>query len=97
MAKTETQNFISVSAKFPAFVGYADHYFSAPASLVVRNDGERDETLTVRLKSDSDLFVFYEKQATVPYDSAVELTAEGIFSPVFLSECDTVTPCTAKF
>ena len=50
MAKSETQNSISVSAKFPAFVGYADHYFSAPASLVVRNDGEKDETSRRREK-----------------------------------------------
>ena len=95
MAKTEKDNLISISARFPAFVGYADHYFSAPASLIVHNGGDEDATLTARITCGEGLFVYYEKEVSVPYESSVELNAEGIFNPVFLSECEKVVPCTA--
>ena len=95
MEKSEKEKLISLEARFPAYVGYADHYFSAPASLIVRNDALEDVRLTAKLTCKEGLFVFYEKEAYVPYESAVELNAEGIFNPVFLSECENVTPCTA--
>ena len=37
MAKSEKDNQISLETRFPAYVGYADYYFSAPASLIVRS------------------------------------------------------------
>ncbi len=95
MTKTEKENSISVTARFPAYAGYADHYFSAPASLILRNDGDEDAVLTAKLITDSGLFVFFEKEVYVPYDSTVELSLDGIFNPVFLSELGEVTLCTA--
>ncbi len=95
MTKTEKENFISVTARFPAYVGYADHYFSTPASLILRNDGDEDVTLTAKLQTESGLFVFFEKEVYVPYESTVELSLSGIFNPVFLSELAEVTVCTA--
>ncbi len=93
MAKSEKD--LSLQLRFPAYVGYADHYFSAPASVIVRNDALTDAAIAVRVTCGEGLFVYCEKAVTVPYDSSVELGLEGIFNPVFLSECDRVTPCTA--
>ncbi len=95
MSKQEKENFISLEARFPAYAGYADHYFSAPASLIVHNFGGEDAAVTVKVESGSGLFVYCEKEALIPYESAVELDLKGIFNPVFLSELTEVTPCTA--
>ena len=80
--------------QFPKYAGYADYFLSTPAVIQIKNDGAETATLRVVAESESGLIVPYETQAEVPFESAVSLTAENIFSPLFLAENDALTPCT---
>ena len=89
---TDKSNF-TLEPRFPRYVGYADYFLSTPVMLQVRNDDSEAVTLQVCIESDSGLLVPYETQAEVPFESSVELTAEGIFSPLLLAENDELRVC----
>lgn len=79
---TDKKNF-TLEPRFPAYVGYADYFLATPVTLQVRNDFTEAVTLTISIASEDGLLVPYETRAEVPFESAVELTAERIFSPSF--------------
>ena len=89
---TDRNNF-AIEPLFPRYVGYADYFLATPVSVQVRNDSSEAVTLQVSVESESGLLVPYETQAEVPFESSVELTAEGIFSPLLLAENDEVRVC----
>ncbi len=86
---------VSLTPQFPAYVGYADYYFSTPASLIIRNDGAENLLLDVRIGNKDGLFAAFEKEVEIPFESSVELPA-AVLSPLYLSECDELTPCTGS-
>ena len=73
---TDRNNF-AIEPLFPRYVGYADYFLATPVSVQVRNDSSEAVTLQVSVESESGLLVPYETQAEVPFESSVELTAEG--------------------
>ncbi len=79
---------ISLSANFPKYVGYADYFLRTPVSVNVKNDYSEAVTVAVTAENADGLLVSYEAVAEVPFESAVKLDAEGIFSPLFLAEND---------
>ncbi len=85
---------ITVEARFPAYAGYADYFFNTPARVLIKNAAREDAEVVMRLESADGLLLPCEKRALVPYESAVELELR-VLDPVFLSECDRVTPCRA--
>ena len=87
---------ISVTAEFPAYVGYADYFLSVPVSFRVKNDYAETLSLTVKAESADGLIVPFEGQTEVPFESTVSVNAEGIFSPVFLSENDELRECAVE-
>ena len=87
---------ISVTAEFPAYVGYADYFLSVPVSFRVKNDYSETLSLTVKAESADGLIVPFEGQTEVPFESTVSVNAEGIFSPVFLSENDELKECAVE-
>ena len=91
--KTAAKNF-SLLPQFPKYAGYADYFLSTPVSVQVKNDGAEAAQLRIFIESDGGLIVPYETQTEVPFESAVSLTADGVFSPLFLAENDALTPCT---
>ncbi len=91
--KVTDKNNFSLEPHFPRYVGYADYFLSTPVSVQVRNDFSETVTLQVSIESESGLLIPYETQAEVPFESAVELTAEGIFSPLLLAENDELRVC----
>ena len=91
--KVTDKNNFSLEPRFPKYVGYADYFLSTPVSVQVRNDYSETVTLQVSIESESGLLIPYETQAEVPFESAVELTAEGIFSPLILAENDELRTC----
>ena len=84
---TDKKNF-TLEARFPEYVGYADYFLATPVTVQVRNDFTEAVSLTVSISCESGLLVPYEARAEVPFESAVQLAAERIFSPLFLAEND---------
>ena len=89
---TDKKNF-TLEPRFPAYVGYADYFLATPVTLQVRNDFTEAVTLSISIVSEDGLLIPYETRAEVPFESAVELTAERIFSPLFLAENDEIRAC----
>ena len=89
---TDKQNF-TLEPRFPKYAGYLDYFLSTPVSVQVRNDFSEAVTLQVSIESPTELLIPYETQAEVPFESAVELTAEGLFSPLMLAENDEARIC----
>ena len=89
---TDKKNF-TLEPRFPAYVGYADYFLATPVTLQVRNDFTEAVTLNISIVSEDGLLVPYETKAEVPFESSVELTAERIFSPLFLAENDEIRVC----
>ena len=85
----------SMEFLLPKYVGYCDYYLGTQVPVRLRNDSEEALTLTVRLEG-NDLFVPFEETAQIPFESSVEFTAEGVFSPRFLAENDELTTVTAN-
>ena len=88
---TDKKNF-SLLPQFPKYAGYADYFLSTPVAVQVKNDSAETATLRVFIESESGLIVNYETQAEVPFESAVSLTAEGIFRLSFLRRTTRFAP-----
>ncbi len=91
--KASVKKNFSIVPQFPRYAGYADYFLSTPVSVQVKNDSAETVTLRVFIESESGLIVNYETQAEIPFESAVSLTAEGVFSPLFLAENNELTAC----
>ena len=88
---------IALEVRFPAYVGYADFFCRTPVSVQVKNGYVENLSVTVTAQNEDGLIVPYETTAEVPFESSVELSADGIFSPLFLAENDELKPCTVTF
>ena len=90
MASNKTKNIIkeklTLLPRFPAFVGYADYFLKTSVSVQITSGFSEAVRLTVSISDTNGLIVPYEAETEVPFESSVELRAEGIFSPLFLAE-----------
>lgn len=86
----------SITLQLPNYVGYIDYYLSTPFVVQLQNDSAEEVSVKVTAESAEGLIVPYEAQAEVPFESAVSLSAEGLFSPALLSECDELKTCTVS-
>ena len=90
MASNKTKNIIkeklTLLPRFPAFVGYADYFLKTAVSVQITSGFSEAVRLTVSISDTNGLIVPYEAETEVPFESSVELRAEGIFSPLFLAE-----------
>ncbi len=86
-AKAQKQA-VGIAHRFPAYVGYADHFLKTEVPVQIRNGGAEPLSLTVRVFDEAGLVLPYETQIEIPFESTVELTLDGIFSPLFLAEND---------
>ena len=77
---------VKIELRFPQFVGYSDYFYETPAYVQVRNLSSENAPVSVAVSDKDGLLVPFEEEVEVPFESAVELTAEGVFSPAFLSE-----------
>ena len=84
--KLSIKDKISIEKRFPKVVGYIDCALSTPVSVQVKSGLAEGIELKVGISDTAGLIVPYETQVFVPFESAVELSAEGIFSPLFLAE-----------
>ncbi len=70
----------------PKYVGYLDCVLGTPIVLKVRNGYEEAIELRLELGDGEGLLVPYRTSAQVPFESTVSVTAQGVFSPLFLAE-----------
>ncbi len=90
MANTKSKNQlkekIQLTVRTPKYVGYADYPLQTPILVQIKNSFSEAVFLRVTISDENGLVVPYEATAEVPFESAVELKAEGIFSPLKLAE-----------
>lgn len=81
----EEKNEVSFRAEIPRYVGYCDCFLGTKVEFRLENlSGER---VKVKLKTgENELFLPFEKEAEIPFDGAISLSADGILSPRFLAE-----------
>ncbi len=87
---------LTLTLRFPKYVGYADYFLATPARIQIKNSFEEEIALTVTAECDEGLLVPYEQSVSVPFESSVELEAAGIFSPLFLAEANEVRTVTVR-
>ena len=75
----------SIGLRLPQFVGYSDYFYETPLYVQIKNLSGESAPFSVSVTG-GELLVPFEEETEVPFESAVELTAEGVFSPVFLSQ-----------
>lgn len=75
----------------PRYVGYCDCMMGTKIEFRLENQNETSVHVSVRSR-ESALALPFEQEAELGFDSAVKLQADGIFSPRYLAENDTVSP-----
>lgn len=85
-SKNAVKEKIELKALLPKFVGYIDCALQTPITVQIKNGLSESIELKVKISDTEGMTVPYEAQVQAPFESAVELTAEGIFSPLFLAE-----------
>lgn len=86
-AKSQWKDKIKLTIEAPKYVAYLDTAVKTP--VVFRVENGYGESLPVFVTAESDgLLLPYEGEGEAPFESSMELTAENVFSPLFLSEND---------
>ncbi|MBD5636822.1 MAG: DUF4011 domain-containing protein [Clostridia bacterium] len=80
---------ISFHTAIPRYAGYCDCFLSTKIQFRLENQNDRSVLLKVR-GGESELFLPFEKEAEVGFESAVSLNADKVFSPRFLAENETI-------
>ncbi len=98
--KATLKECVSVSARSQQYYGYAEYYNRVPlfTSLQLSNAGsESAENIDVVIENgDGFLLPFSKHFDEVPFESAVEIAAPNIVSPLYLTELSAVTVCTVR-
>lgn len=71
----------------PRYAGYCDCVLGTKIGIRLTNRNGRSVSVKVRGR-ESELFLPFEKEAEIDFESAVRLDADGVFSPRFLAEND---------
>ena len=99
-AKNTLKESVSLSVSAQQFYGYADYYNRVPLFPVLQltnNGGEAAEGLEVVIEgSDGFLLPFAKQLEEVPFESTVEIAAQNIVSPLYLTELASVTPVSVR-
>lgn len=98
--KNTLKESISLTASAQQFYGYADYYNRVPlfTSLQLSNAGaEAAEGLEVVIDGAEGFLLPFAKQLEeIPFESSVEIAAQNIVSPLYLTELSEVTPVTVR-
>ena len=93
-AKTALRESISLNVKAQQFYGYADYYNRVPlfVALQLSNAGsEAAEDIDVVIENaDGFLLPFTKHLDDVPFESTVEISADSVVSPLYLTELSSV-------
>ncbi len=89
-AKTLLKENVSLRYKLQQFIGYADYFNRVPLFLsfqLVNTGSEAVEDLDVVVESSDGLILPFSKHLDVlPFESTVEIAAENVVSPLYLTE-----------
>ena len=99
-AKNTLKESISLSVKAQQYFGYSDYFNRIPlfTMLQVSNSGaESAEDIDVVIEcSGGFLLPFTKHLGEIPFESSVEVAAENIVSPLYLTEVSELTVVTVK-
>ena len=94
-AKNSLKDSVSLNYKLQKYIGYADYFNRVPLFLTfqVANAGsDAIEDVDVTLESSDGLILPYTKHLDVlPFESAVEIAAENVVSPLYLTEVSEIS------
>ncbi len=88
------EEILSMHGEVTKVISYADYFTHRPlfSSLQIKNDGgETVEGLTLSVQNDNGMLLLTEKELDVPFESAVNVSLDGILSPLYFSNIDRVT------
>ncbi len=94
--KNSIREKISLAVVPPKYVGYLDCVLRTPITFRVTNGCEEELALRLVLQDGKGLFIPYENRFSAPFEKTVEVSAEGILSPLFLADLEEPTPVTAE-
>ncbi len=84
-SKNTLKDKIELITKFPKYAGYVDCVLLTPVAVQVKNTFSESIELKITISDKDGLIVPYEAVSQVPFESVVEFTADGLFSPLFLA------------
>lgn len=87
---------LGFNLRFPKYAGYIDYFLQTPVSVQITNGYSENVSLSVTVSDADGLLVPYGEQTEIPFESAVELNAEGVFSPLYLSENNSLKAVTVE-
>lgn len=94
--KSTPKEKIELIVRVPKYVGYIDCALQTPVLVQIKNGDSESMELKVRIADKEGLIVPYEATVQAPFESAVELSAEGLFSPLYLSENSEIKSVTVE-
>ncbi len=97
LKKNAIRDKVEISARLPAYVGYADYFYRTPVAIQIKNGFSENLTVKVGVESANWFTLPYETTVEVPFESAVEILAEELFSPAFLAENDELKRVSVSF
>lgn len=74
-----------------------DYFLQTEAKFRVQNSYSENVTVTLRVWDDKNLILPYETSVEVPFESAAEVSAGGLFSPLVLAENNELFVSTVHF
>ncbi|MDE6411460.1 MAG: DUF4011 domain-containing protein, partial [Clostridia bacterium] len=80
---------ITFQPVIPRYAGYCDCFLNTKIEFRLENANEKNVLLKVKGEK-SELFLPFEREAEVGFEGAALLSADGIFSPRFLAENDSI-------
>lgn len=87
---------VTFTAGFPKYAGYADYFLQTPVVFRLQNAYSENLTVSLRVSDDKNVVVPYETVAEIPFEGSAEVTAQGLFSPVTLSENNEIVTSTVR-
>lgn len=83
------KNKITFQPTVPRYAGYCDCFLNTKIEFRLENANEKNVLLKVK-GGKNELFLPFEKEAEVGFEGAALISADGILSPRFLAENDTI-------
>ena len=86
--RTNRKDAVRAELDLPKYVGYLDCLLQTPVTVHIENKDSESRELSVRLFDGEGLLVPQEGSCFAPFESRVDHSASGVFSPLFLAEND---------
>lgn len=95
MKKKSLKENLSLTLEARPFVSYADYAYRVPPfrRVVLASSSPEPIDVTVRFLDENGLFISNGREVTVPYESEVEVSSEGLLNPAYLAKLTSLSEC----